>query len=147
MRQLIKSVFKMSTQTIEWFAECENGVEAQTCFREMRPDWVLLEIKLGKPNGLETAKELLKVDPRAQIILLTDYDGPEYMDCAREVGVRACVLKENIWQIPRMIDLGLTGIWRTTLPSSPSAKRPSRPGFLNPNTPFSKFFTKMMPSP
>ena len=52
----------------------ENGAEAVRVYRKSRPDVVLMDITMPRKNGLEALSEILSLDPRAQVIMLTALD-------------------------------------------------------------------------
>lgn len=47
--------------------------DALTAARELRPEYVVLDLKLGDDNGLALIPELLELDPEVRILLLTGY--------------------------------------------------------------------------
>ena len=52
-------------------AEASDGVEAIKKYTEHKPDGVLLDITMPNMDGLSTLKELIKLDPRARIAMVT----------------------------------------------------------------------------
>jgi two-component system chemotaxis response regulator CheY len=52
----------------------ENGTQAVRLYREVKPDAVLMDITMPRKNGLEAMSEILKLDPRARVIMLTALD-------------------------------------------------------------------------
>ena len=43
-------------------------------YREVRPDAVIMDITMPRKNGLEAMSEILALDPRARVIMLTALD-------------------------------------------------------------------------
>ncbi|MCS6817339.1 MAG: response regulator [Blastocatellia bacterium] len=53
--------------------EASSGNEAMRCLEQEPVDLVVLDIKLGKENGLELLQEIVHRHPRVPVILLTAY--------------------------------------------------------------------------
>ena len=51
-----------------------DGKEGLTNFKKYNPDIVITDYKMPKINGLEMAEEILKIDEKVPIILLTAFD-------------------------------------------------------------------------
>ncbi|MFQ5875170.1 MAG: response regulator, partial [Dehalococcoidia bacterium] len=51
--------------------EAHSGDEALDTYRQERPDLVLLDIRMPGKNGLETLRELMALDPKASVIMVT----------------------------------------------------------------------------
>jgi DNA-binding NarL/FixJ family response regulator len=79
--------------------EASDGGEAAAMYEQARPDWTLMDIAMEPMDGLAGSRAILRAHPEARIIILTNYNDPDYRAAAKEVGVSAFVLKE------RLIDL------------------------------------------
>lgn len=53
--------------------EAQDGINALKVFKADRPDAVLLDLQMPNMNGIETLQELVKIDRRVPIIILTAY--------------------------------------------------------------------------
>ncbi len=51
--------------------EAVNGEEAETRYREVNPDVVLMDILMPKMDGISAIRSIRKYDPYAKIIVLT----------------------------------------------------------------------------
>jgi two-component system chemotaxis response regulator CheY len=51
--------------------EADNGRRAIEMYQEHRPDLVLLDITMPEMDGIETLSELRRLDPGAQVAMLT----------------------------------------------------------------------------
>ncbi len=103
MRQMIKSILQRNiNQEIEFF-ECDSGEEAVEQYDIFSPDWVLMDIKLDKMNGLTAAEIITKKNPQTKIIVVTQYNEAVYKNNAKKVGVRAYVLKDNLQELVTII--------------------------------------------
>jgi DNA-binding NarL/FixJ family response regulator len=77
-------------------AEAGSGADALEAFRQFRPDVTLMDLRMPVMDGIETTKEIRKIDPDAKIIALTSYDGDQEIYRALEAGVRGYILKESV---------------------------------------------------
>jgi two-component system response regulator NreC len=75
--------------------EASDGQEAIRVAREVRPDLVVLDIRMPILNGLDASRELQKFAPRPKIILLTRHDEAQYVAEALRAGVEGYVLKSQ----------------------------------------------------
>jgi two-component system, NarL family, response regulator len=71
-----------------------TGEEAVVLFREHRPDVTLMDLQLPGISGLEAIKRILAEEPDARVIVLTMYEGDEYMYRALKAGA-ATYLSKN----------------------------------------------------
>lgn len=78
------------------FFEAADGGEAAALYRTARPDWVLMDVAMEPVDGLEGSRTILRDHPDARIIILTNYDDPDYRDAAKAAGTSAYVLKEHL---------------------------------------------------
>lgn len=75
--------------------EGSNGVEALDLCQKVRPDVAVLDISMPLLNGLDAAREILKVHPQSKIILLTAHTQERYAVEGLRHGVMGYLLKEN----------------------------------------------------
>jgi two-component system response regulator YesN len=71
------------------FFHCEEageGKEALTKVNEFFPELIFMDIKLPGESGLELTKKIKSSHPEIIIIILTNYDLPEYRDVAMRNG-------------------------------------------------------------
>lgn len=76
--------------------EAATGREAVQKYRELKPDVVLMDLRMPDMTGIEATREIRKEDPEAKIIALTSYDGDQDIYRAIEAGVRGYILKEMV---------------------------------------------------
>lgn len=95
MRSFIKKIVEQNFKTIEAIYECDNGEDAVQLYKKYHPDWVLMDIQLNNMDGLTATKLIRSFDPAAKIIIVTQYDDPEYRKMAKDAGVIAYVFKKN----------------------------------------------------
>ena len=62
----------------------------------LRPDLILLDLRLPVLNGLQAARQISRTVPEAKLVFLTQHGGREYIQAAFRAGARAYVLKDVI---------------------------------------------------
>jgi DNA-binding NarL/FixJ family response regulator len=81
---------------IDVIGEAANGEEGLSKAKELKPDMVLLDVRLPDMNGL-SAISSLKVQPAApKVIVLTVFDCIEYRQSAEIAGAEGYVVKASI---------------------------------------------------
>lgn len=78
---------------IEVIAQAADGEKAVELARELKPDVVLLDIRMADSDGL-TALSRIKTDqPSVPVLLLSSYDNPTYVARAVALGAQGYLLK------------------------------------------------------
>lgn len=86
-----------------------DGSEAAGLYREYQPDVLLMDIRMREVSGLAAAREILKEDPAARILLLTTFSDDEYIVKALKYGVKGYLLKQDYQSILPAIRAVCTG--------------------------------------
>ena len=63
--------------------------------RELRPDIVLMDIRMQGMSGLDAAECILKEDQAAKILFLTTFSDDEYIVKALAIGAKGYILKQD----------------------------------------------------
>lgn len=100
MRALIRAVCAGLTDR---FHECSNGAEAVGVYRDIRPDWVLMDIRMDQLDGLSATRALRAFDPGARVVIVTDHGEAELRQAAREAGAQGFVLKDDLLDLPALL--------------------------------------------
>ena len=74
--------------------EAANGREAVERCRELRPDLVLMDVRMPKMDGLEATRRIKAEFPTTGVLVVTTYDNPDYLLEAIEAGAAGYVLKD-----------------------------------------------------
>jgi DNA-binding NarL/FixJ family response regulator len=64
-----------------------SGEEALERMESLRPDLMFVDIRLPGQNGLELTRQIRKGDTEVTIVILTNYDLPEFREAAYRYGV------------------------------------------------------------
>ena len=84
-------------------AEAADADETFTRWREDRPDVVVLDHRMPPASGLEIAQSMLAERPGQVILLFTAYVDAEIRAAATQIGITACVSKDQVFEIPRLV--------------------------------------------
>lgn len=87
--------------------ECADGSLAFSAYASQRPDWVLMDIRLGQANGIQLTSEIKAAFPDARIVMVTVYDEEELREAARRAGACGYVLKEDLAEVRRRLLAGI----------------------------------------
>jgi DNA-binding NarL/FixJ family response regulator len=96
---LVRAGFRMileSETDIEIVGEAGDGVEALEAVRELRPDVVLMDIRMPNLDGLEATRRILDEDGEGpRVLMLTTFDLDEYVYEALRAGASGFMLKDT----------------------------------------------------
>lgn len=81
-----------------------SGREAVALYESIRPDVLLMDIRMAEMSGLEAAEEILKRHPEAKILFLTTFSDDEYIVKALNLGAKGYILKQDFEGIAPAID-------------------------------------------
>ena len=86
-----------STGHIEVVAEVCNGLEAVHAARTLRPDVVLMDIRMPEMDGIEATRHLSTLPETAgvRVLVLTTFDADEYVFEALRAGASGFLLKDT----------------------------------------------------
>lgn len=73
----------------------EDGASAVDVVRRLRPDVVLMDVRMPGLDGLTAARTLLATDCRSKVIMLTTFDLDEYVAEALTLGASGFLLKDS----------------------------------------------------
>ena len=90
--------------------EAKNGLEAVEKARELRPDVILMDLRMPELDGVEAMRRIRAENPDVRFIVITTYDSDEYIFDAIEAGAKGYLLKdasrEELFQAVRAVHRG-----------------------------------------
>jgi len=95
---LVRAGFRMileAEEDMEVVGEAADGREAVAEARRLRPDVVLMDVRMPDVDGIEATRRLLGQDgTEAKIVMLTTFDMDEYVYDALRAGASGFLLKD-----------------------------------------------------
>jgi DNA-binding NarL/FixJ family response regulator len=73
-------------EQVEIVGLAEDGDEALRLFEESQPDVVLLDLEIPRRNGLEVLLEIRKRAEPCVVVVLTNYDPPDFRNACLRAG-------------------------------------------------------------
>jgi DNA-binding NarL/FixJ family response regulator len=84
---------------IEVIGMGHNGEEAIALYHQLKPDVLLMDIRMEVMTGLEAAAVILDADKAARILFLTTFLDDEYIIKALKLGAKGYIIKQNFESI------------------------------------------------
>jgi DNA-binding NarL/FixJ family response regulator len=110
VRDGLRFSIERSDRGIEIVAEASNGVEVLTLAESSPVDVFILDITMPELNGIETARELVRRQPSAKIIILSFHSSRAMVEQALAAGARGYLTKEtatrNVVEAVRQVHAG-----------------------------------------
>ena len=94
VRNGIRSYLETVTQ-FQVVGEAASGEEALLLAADLRPELILLDIRMPVMDGIETARRLSTEHPGGVIVLISIDDPPESPDELGSCGARALIRKQD----------------------------------------------------
>jgi DNA-binding NarL/FixJ family response regulator len=96
---LIRAGFRMildAEEDIEVVGECADGEQALDSVKRLKPDVVLMDIRMPEMDGIEATRRIVQADgdPPVRVLMLTTFDLDEYVYDALRAGASGFLLKD-----------------------------------------------------
>jgi DNA-binding NarL/FixJ family response regulator len=92
MREGLKTILELE-EDLEVAAMAENGQDALDKIEEVRPDVVLMDIRMPVMNGVECTRIIKQKYPGIKVLILTTFDDDEYIFDGLKNGAVGYLLK------------------------------------------------------
>src|SRR5262245_30283770 len=91
VREGVATILKGSD--IQVVAEAETGNQAIEQAMKLKPDVVLLDVRMPDTEGLEALERITDRSPRTKVVMFTGHDNPTYIARAVALGAAGFVMK------------------------------------------------------
>ncbi|GAA4111387.1 MULTISPECIES: response regulator transcription factor [Streptomyces] len=98
---LLRMAFTMvldAQADMEPVGEAGDGAEAARLTRELRPDVVLMDVRMPGTDGIEATERIVAESPRSRVLILTTFDLDEYAFAGLRAGASGFLLKNALPQ-------------------------------------------------
>ncbi len=79
---------------LEVVAEANDGRQALDLCRDLRPDLVLMDVRMPVMDGLEATRKIKQEMPTTSVMMVTMHENPDYLFEAVKAGAAGYVLKD-----------------------------------------------------
>ena len=90
----LQNMIGMHSPEFEIVGVGHNGEEALSLARELRPDVVLMDIRMPVKDGIAAIREIKREDPAPRVIVLTTFDDDDLIVRALQAGADGYLLKD-----------------------------------------------------
>jgi NarL family two-component system response regulator LiaR len=100
IRKILKSMYSHMFYQI---SECDDGDLAIESYDNEKPDWVFMDIKMKRVDGITATKRIINKYPKAKIIIVSQYNDKDFIEAAKNSGAIEFVSKEDLTKIEAII--------------------------------------------
>jgi DNA-binding NarL/FixJ family response regulator len=85
-----------SVDEFELVGEAESGEQAVEIATSLRPELVLMDVRLPGIDGAEATRRILEELPDTRIVLVSTYEAPDLPAAISRCGARAFIRKQDL---------------------------------------------------
>lgn len=97
-------------EDIDIVAQAGDGEAAVQLAQRLKPNIVLMDIKMPRMNGIQATRAITQALPQTQVVILTTYDTDDLVFDAIRAGAQAYLLKESseeeVMEVIRSVNRG-----------------------------------------
>ena len=94
VRQGLSAVISQE-QDIKVIKEASNGKEVVDIAKNNSVDIFIIDITMPILNGLEASSQIMQINPRNKVIILSMHDNRAFIERALSLGIKGYVLKDS----------------------------------------------------
>jgi DNA-binding NarL/FixJ family response regulator len=94
MREGLRGILSRDS-TIEVLGEARDGRDALYRARLLRPEVVLMDVRMPDLDGISATRELLRASPDVRVVILTTFEDDDYIFGALSAGASGFLLKRT----------------------------------------------------
>jgi len=93
VREGLKAVLATEPD-LEVVGEVEDGLQAIEACLSLKPDLVLMDVRMPRADGLEATRRIKERMPRVSVVMVTMHENPDYLMEAVRAGAAGYILKD-----------------------------------------------------
>jgi DNA-binding NarL/FixJ family response regulator len=96
-QELLRSGFRMILEEeadLRVVGEASDGEEGVRLAAELRPDVILMDVRMPGTDGIEATRRVVEATPTSRVLILTTFDLDEYAFTALRYGASGFLLKD-----------------------------------------------------
>ena len=91
MRTMVSDILEKAG--FEVLGQAESGLQAVEKYKQLKPDFVTMDIVMPEMGGIDAVREIRKMDPNAKILMCSAMGQQQLVVEAMQAGARGFVVK------------------------------------------------------
>lgn len=100
MRALIRNLVEECCPVVH---ECADGETAVDLYDRVRPDVVLMDLKMAGMGGLAATRAIRRAHPAARVVIVTEMTDERFRVAAAAAGASGFLPKQNLLDLPALL--------------------------------------------